>query len=138
MSLFCKLRKWRKAKDPISRGWYGALLEGAKPSPWYFDNNVPSLCRSRYMAVVAMAAVAIHHGHELAMDGFDFLRGFRRQLPNTFATIPAILREWEAGWSARIDAGIVGEFEVRQPEGAEIDDLNEWTAGVFKDMKGQS
>jgi hypothetical protein len=124
--------RYRKAKDPISREWYGALLEGMKPSPWYYDNNVPSLYRSRYMAVIVVAVVAIHLGHELAEEGLQFLRGTRRNLPNTFATLPAIVREWEAGWSARIDAQILGDYELRQPaEGAELDGLNAWVAGIL-------
>jgi hypothetical protein len=134
--------KWREARakgDSISRGWYGALLEGAKPSPWYYDNNAPSLYRSRCMVVAAMAGLAINHGHELAGNGFEMLRNMRRQLPNTFATLPALLKRWEAAWSARIDAGIAGVLEVEQPkDAAEVDDLNVWTASVIKDMKGQT
>jgi hypothetical protein len=126
----------RKAKDRISREWYRALLEGMKDSPWYYDKNVPSLYRSRYMVVIAWATVAIHRGHELAEDGLNFLRGTRLNLPNTFATLPAIVREWEAGWSARIDARILGDYELRQPAlGAELDGLNAWITGVLDDQQ---
>ena len=51
--------KSRKAKDPITREWYAALLEGMKESPWYSDDNAPSLYRDRYMRFVAIVVVAI-------------------------------------------------------------------------------
>jgi hypothetical protein len=104
------------------------------PSPWYYDNNVPSLYRARCMVVAAMAGLAINRGHELAERGFEFLRHFRLQLPNTFATLPPLLKRWEAAWSARIDAGIAGVLEVEQPkDAAEIDSLNAWTAACIRE-----
>jgi hypothetical protein len=118
--------KSRKAKDPITREWYAALLEGMKESPWYSDDNAPSLYRDRYMRFVAIVVVAIAKGHALTMNGLKLLRGFRRQLPNTFATLPAVVREWEAQFSLQIATG-PGELELRMPEeGAELDGLNEW------------
>jgi hypothetical protein len=71
--------KSRKAKDPITREWYAALLEGMKESPWYSDDNAPSLYRDRYMRFVAIVVVAIAKGHALTMNGLKLLRGFRRQ-----------------------------------------------------------
>jgi hypothetical protein len=41
--------KRREAKDRLSREYYAALLEGMKESPWYYDNNAPSLYRDRMM-----------------------------------------------------------------------------------------
>jgi hypothetical protein len=122
-----------RAKDPITREWYAALLEGTKESPWYSDDNAPSLYRDRYMRFVAIVVVAIAEGHELAPKGLEFLRGFHRQLPNTFATLPAIVRDWEAKFSLRIAIDCPGEAEVelRMPEkGAELDGLNEWVANA--------
>jgi hypothetical protein len=120
--------KSRKAKDPITRAWYAALLEGMKESPWYSDDNAPSLYRDRCMRTAAIAVVAIAKGHELTMDGLHLLQHFRRQLPNTFATLPAVVRDWEAQFSLRIAVGSPGELELRMPEeGAELDGLNEWT-----------
>jgi hypothetical protein len=121
-----KLRVARAAKDEIAINWYRCLLEGVKESPWYHDDNKPSLYRDRIMAFAAVVVVAIANGHALAVDGLLSLRNFRQNLPNTFATIPTIAKEWEAVFSARMDAGIVGELRLRSPDGAEVDDLNKW------------
>jgi hypothetical protein len=138
-------RAYKELQGPAAKGkrpYYPSLVRrhsgGVKPSPWYYDNNVPSLYRARFMAHAALAGVVISRGHELTETAFEFLRGFRLQLPNTFATLPAILKEWEAAYSARIDAEIKGVLKFRHPDSAEIDSLNAWTKGAFEDLKGQS
>jgi hypothetical protein len=88
------------------------------------------------MAVVAIAGVAIHKGHELAENGLNMLRGMRRQLPNTFATLPSIFKEWEAGYSARIDARIQGTYVPRQPTADEVHDLNAWIVDIMNNRQG--
>jgi hypothetical protein len=127
-----KLRAARLAKDKIAQEWYRCLLEGVKESPWYHDDNKPSLYRDRLMAHVAVGVVAIGKGHELAVEGLENLRHLRQYLPNTFATIPTILKEWEAVFSARVDAGIVEQFTLRPPHGAEVDDLNKWLSQAVR------
>jgi hypothetical protein len=119
--------KQRKAKDPITREWCAALLEGAKASPWYSDDNMPSLYRDRGMKIAAVAVIAIDKRHGLATEGLQFLRRFHLQLPNTFATLPAVVRDWEAQFSLRVASGCPGEITLRNPEeGAEQNGLNEW------------
>ena len=39
--------KLRRVKDYLSREYYAALLEGLQYSPWYHDDNAPSLYRDR-------------------------------------------------------------------------------------------
>jgi hypothetical protein len=60
----------------------------------------------------------------------------RRQLPNTFSTLPAIFQEWEAGYSARIDAGIQGTYVPRQPTADEVRDLNAGTVDIMNNRQG--
>ena len=82
--------KLRNAKDRLSREWYRSLLEGVKESPWYHDDNKPSLYRDRYMAAVAVAILAITRGHALTAEGLQTLAACTPSCPTLSRRFPLL------------------------------------------------
>jgi hypothetical protein len=124
--------KFKKEKNPLWKLYYGSVLEGLKPSPWYHDDNTPSLYRDRMMAVTAVIVLAALKRHELINEGLHYLQDMRKRLPNTFETLPSIVKEWEATFSASI-IDEQGTISLRLPEDTELELLITWVKDNLRD-----